>query len=90
MKRIYAALAVPGFLLPLSQLLRPGFDLAPLWRAPIASMFSLDLIVSCIAFWAFVYATNRVKHRWIYVAMTLLVGLSFALPMFLWARERAS
>jgi hypothetical protein len=27
------------------------------------------------------------RHRWVYVALTLLVGLSFALPVFLFARE---
>ena len=94
MKTVYAVLAIPGFLLPLSQLFRgihPATFLTQLFANPVSSMFALDLIVSCIVFWAFVYAESRrvgVRHAWLYVAFTLLVGLSFALPMFMLARER--
>ncbi|HVR38163.1 MAG TPA: DUF2834 domain-containing protein [Thermoanaerobaculia bacterium] len=89
MKTIYAALAVPGFLLPLSQLFRSGFDLFAPLRDPASSMFAFDLIISCVVFWTFVAFEKSVRHRWLYVLATLLVGLSFALPLFLFARERA-
>ncbi|HKR66271.1 MAG TPA: DUF2834 domain-containing protein [Thermoanaerobaculia bacterium] len=89
MKRLYAILAVPGFLFPLAQLLR-GIDVPTLFTSPVASMFAADLTISCIVFWIFVYSERaRVRRPWLYVAFTLLVGLSFALPMFLFARERA-
>jgi len=93
MKTLYAVLAVPGFLLPLSQLFRPfsvsAFLTLPFVN-PVSTMFALDLIVSCIVFWVFVIAERRTVARpWLYIALTLLVGLSFALPMFLLARERA-
>ena len=98
MKKVYAALAVPGFLLPMSQVLpftrESGVDLgaflAQPFANPVSSMFALDLIVSCAVFWAFVWVEGgrrEMRHRWIYVALTLLVGLSFALPVFLFARE---
>jgi len=94
-KKLYAALAVPGFLLPMSQLLpfirQSGFDLMAFMAQPFvnpaSSMFALDLLVSCVVFWTFVFFERQVRHRWLYVALTLLVGLSFALPLFLWARE---
>jgi hypothetical protein len=93
MKKLYAALAVAGFVLPMSQFALfvrdRGFDLGAFLTLPFAnfasSTFAFDLVVSCAVFFAFVYA-SPVRHRWIYVAMTLLVGLSFALPMFLLAR----
>jgi hypothetical protein len=93
MKTLYAVLAVPGFLLPLSQLFRP-FDLPAFLTLPfvnpISTMFAFDLIVSCLVFWMFVVAERRhVRRPWLYIALTLLVGLSFALPMFMLARERA-
>ena len=96
MKKLYAALAVPGFLLPMSQLVpfirQSGFDvmafMAQPFVNPVSSMFALDLLVSCFVFWTFVFFEGQVRHRWLYVALTLLVGLSFALPLFLWARER--
>jgi uncharacterized protein DUF2834 len=95
MRKIYAALAVAGFVLPIWQFVRFtrdfGFDpvafLTQPFANPAASMFACDLIVSAIVFWAFVF-TQRVRHRWMYVVLTLLVGLSFALPLFLLARER--
>lgn len=97
MKTLYATLAVLGFLLPMSQLFpfirQSGFDLGAFLGQPFvnpaSSMFALDLLVSCVVFWTFVSIERRVRHRWVYVALTLLVGLSFALPMFLFARERA-
>ena len=96
MRKIYAALAVAGFILPLSQLVpfvREGLGLGAFFTLPfvnpVSTMFAFDLLVSCAVFWAFVYA-QPVPHRWLYVAFTLLVGLSFALPMFLLARERAA
>ena len=96
MKKLYAVLAVPGFLLPMSQLLpfirQSGFDVMAFMTQPFvnpaSSMFALDLLVSCLVFWTFVFFEGQVRHRWLYVALTLLVGLSFALPLFLWARER--
>ena len=57
---------------------------------PVASMFTFDLFISCVALWVLLFTQQRVRHRWVYVVMTLLIGLSFALPMFLLARERAS
>lgn len=93
-KKLYAALAAAGFILPMSQFALfvrdHGFDPIAFLTLPFAnaaaSMFAFDLFVSCVVFWTWVY-TQRVPHRWLYVAMTLLVGLSFALPLFLFARE---
>ncbi len=92
MKPVYIALAVVGFLLPLSQLpgLHPTTFFPQAFANPVASMFTFDLLISCLAFWVVLFTQQRVRHRWVYVVMTLLVGLSFALPMFLLARERAS
>jgi hypothetical protein len=51
----------------------------------------MDLTISVIVFWvyAFLEASRlQMKNPWIYVLATLLVGLSFALPLFLYFRER--
>ena len=100
MKTRYAILAVLGFLLPMSQLVpfvrASGFDLVAFVRHgfanPAASMFALDLLTSCVVFGTFVSIESRrrgIRHSWVYIVMLLSVGLSFALPMFLLARERA-
>ena len=94
MKKLYAALAVAGFVLPMSQFALfvrdHGLDLRTFltlnFANAAASTFAFDLLVSCLIFFVFVYRSN-VPHRWMYVAMTLLVGLSFSLPMFLLALD---
>jgi hypothetical protein len=52
---------------------------------------AFDLTISVIVFWIFMFfETNKLqmKNPWMYVLATLLVGLSFALPLFLYFRER--
>jgi hypothetical protein len=42
-------------------------------------------------FWVFVFVEAsrlEMKNPWLYLLATLLVGLSFALPLFLYFRER--
>ena len=96
MTKLYAVLAVLGFLLPMSQVIPLAQNpvalpalLAQPFANPLSTMFTFDLLVSCAVFWAFLATDRTVRNRWIYVAFTLLVGLSFALPMYLLARERA-
>jgi hypothetical protein len=97
MRKLYAALAVAGFVLPMSQFAlfvrEHGLDAQVFLTLPFAnfaaSTFAFDLLTSCAVFFVWVY-TSRVPHRWLYVAMTLLVGLSFSLPMFLLELQRSN
>ena len=46
---------------------------------------------SSVALWLFVYSEGsrlRMKNLWLYVACNLAVGVSLALPLFLFFRER--
>jgi hypothetical protein len=57
----------------------------------ILSGIAMDLLVSVIVFWFFMFTEARklqMKNTWLYLLATLLVGLSFALPLFLYFRER--
>ena len=56
----------------------------------MSSMFAMDLMVSASVLWVFVFVEGRKRrmgHLWIYVVCTLLVGVSLALPLFLFMRE---
>jgi hypothetical protein len=56
-----------------------------------AGGFSADLLVSSLVFWIFLFPEARragVARPWLYVVINLVVGLSCALPLFLWQRER--
>ena len=51
----------------------------------------MDLTISVIVFWFFMFVEAnklQMKNPWVYVLATLLVGLSFAFPLFLYFRER--
>jgi hypothetical protein len=98
-RHLYLALCVLGTVLPNSQLFpflaRHGLD-APLiveqlFANQISSLFGLDVIVSSMAFWVFVFTEGRrrqMKHLWVYLICSLTVGLSLGLPLFLYIRER--
>jgi hypothetical protein len=98
MKRLYLALAVFGLSVPyyffLSFLIENGPDLSLLFKqlfaSNISSFFAVDLIITAIVFVVFVTREApryRMANWWVYVLATMLVGPSFALPLFLYFRE---
>ena len=98
-KNIYLILAIIGFIAPYYFFLQvPPEDLLdlpalvqPLFANDFMRGIGMDLTVSVITFWTYVFVeANRLKmkHPWAYSLATLLVGLSFALPLFLYFRER--
>ncbi|HJR09199.1 MAG TPA: DUF2834 domain-containing protein [Pyrinomonadaceae bacterium] len=99
MQWLYLVLAILGAVLPLSQLvpflLAYGFDVPLLFRQlfanHVSAFFGLDVIVSSVALWLFVFSEGRrrgMKNLWLYIFCNLAVGVSLALPLFLFFRER--
>jgi hypothetical protein len=97
-KTLYLLLCVAGTILPylfFVQFLREhGLDFrlffAQLFANPISSNFGMDVIVSSVCLWVFIYFEGRrlkVKHLWAPVVGNLLVGVSLGLPLFLYLRE---
>jgi hypothetical protein len=95
-KNIFLILAIIGFIAPYYFFLQVrGFDLNALLQqfsaSTILSGVTMDLLISVLVFWFFMFTeANRLqmKNPWLYLLATLLVGLSFALPLFLYFRER--
>lgn len=98
-KSIYGVLALLGLLAPYYFLFKfLGTDglnisllLSQLFANNISTFFAVDLILSVIVFWVYMIAeANRLqmKNWWLYIVATVTVGLSFALPLFLYFRER--
>lgn len=61
-----------------------------LFSTDMSAAFTADLLLSIMIFWIFVYFESRrigLKDWWLFVAATA-VGLMFALPLFLYFRER--
>ncbi len=98
MRKVYLTLSVIGFVLPyyflVSFVLTNGLDAGLFFRQlfanPAAAMFTTDLVISSFVFWAFAYPEaqkHQMRYLWVYILANLLVGLSFALPLFLYFRE---
>ena len=84
-KSIYLALALIGLFVPYF------FFFKFLGANDISTFFAVDLIISIIVFWIYMIAeanTLQMKNWWLYILASLIVGLSFALPLFLYFRER--
>lgn len=96
---LYLIAAILGTILPLSQfvpfLSMHGLDgklfFEQLFQNHISAFFGMDVIVSSFALWLFVFSEGRrrgMKNLWLYVVCNLAVGVSLALPLFLYFRER--
>jgi hypothetical protein len=97
-KHIYLLLAVIGLIVPyyflISFLTTYGLDgrllLKQLFGTPISTFFAVDLFISCVVFvFYFGQETKRysIRHAWICLVALCAVGLSCALPLFLFMRE---
>lgn len=57
-----------------------------------AGGFAADVLLSSVVFWLFLFpeaARSGVSRPWLYVVINLTIGLSCALPLFLWSREKS-
>ena len=97
-RHLYLGLCVFGVALPYAAfvpwLATHGFAprqfAADLFANGVSSFFALDVVVSAITLILFVEIEGRrigVRRRWLPIAATLLVGVSLALPLFLYQRQ---
>src|SRR5215813_8418139 len=97
-KNLYLALAILGFALPyyffVSFLVGSGPDpsafVKEIFATKISSFFAADLLISAVVFLVYLRPEARrhnIGRGWFYLVATILVGLSFAFPLFLYMRE---
>ena len=97
-KTFYLLLCLLGTILPylfLVPFLREhGLDLRRLFEElfanRISSFFGMDVIVTTVCLWIFVYfegRRSRISHLWAPILASLTVGVSLGLPLFLYLRE---
>jgi hypothetical protein len=98
LKNFYLILAIAGFVGPYyflsSFLLEHGFAarafIQQLVATKISTFFVVDLLIASVVFIFYLPGeANRysIKRWWIYLLALLMVGLSFAWPLFLYVRE---
>jgi predicted exporter len=99
LRHIYLVLCVIGALLPYSQLVpwcwQHGLDLSlffhQLFANRIGAFFALDVIVSALVLWVFIFFEGTrigLRHLWLPVVASIIVGVSLGLPLFLYLRQR--
>jgi hypothetical protein len=101
MKTLYLILAIVGAVVPyvffgqhfISEGISiPGFIQA-LFANPAAGGFTADLLITSFVFWLFMFRRRTQKdgsNPLLFIALNLLIGLSCALPAYLYASERDS
>jgi hypothetical protein len=98
MKAFYLVAAIIGAIAPFATYAGylayvPGSSaaLSLAWGNAIAAATLADLTISCLVFWPFMFNESRrlgMRFPWFFVLTNMLIGLSFALPAFLYVRER--
>lgn len=98
MKWFFLTAAFVGTVLPLrffvSFLAANGLDasafIEQLFQTNVSAFFAMDVFVSAGVLWVFVFVEGRrrgMRHLWTYILCTAVVGVSLALPLFLFFRE---
>ena len=99
LRHAYLGLCVAGLALPYWALapwfVEHGFDLPlfcqELFSTRIGAFFGLDVLVSAIVLFIFIFSEGRrldLPLLWLPILATLLVGVSLGLPLFLYLRQR--
>jgi hypothetical protein len=99
-KNIYLLLCILGAAIPYSQFvpwamengLQLGLLVRQLFANRISAFFGLDVLVSSVVLLVFMCVEGklaRVRFRWLPIAGLCAVGVSLALPLFLYLRENA-
>ncbi|MFA7350449.1 MAG: DUF2834 domain-containing protein [Methylotenera sp.] len=98
MNKIYLVAAVIGAIVPfffffqfiqLNGVNLPDF-ISALFVNGAAGGFSADLLLSSFVFWVFMFQQRKMSNApkpWLFIALNLGIGLSCALPAYLYAIE---
>lgn len=98
MKNIYLTLAIIGLVIPnyfITQfIITHGFDLSlfvnQLFSNFADSAFSIDLLLCSSFFWYYMYTKRNLNNKrsiWVYIFLNLMLGLSFAFPLYLYKQS---
>lgn len=97
MKNLYLTLAIIGAVVPylffFGFIAAEGLNLAGFVSALFANGpaggFTADLLISSVVFWIFIFSRSDGPQPWLFIALNLTIGLSCALPAYLYAATAA-
>ena len=99
LRYLYLIFAVLGLILPYSQFipwiaehhaLNISIFLSDLFANRISAFFAMDVVVSAVVLISFIQTEGKrlqMRFLWLPTLGTLLVGVSFGLPLFLYLRQ---
>ena len=100
LRHLYLGLCVLGVVIPYVPFipwiwehgLKLDLFVRELFATRVGAFFGLDVAVSAIVLFVFIYAERKtvaLRHLWLPLVATLVVGVSFGFPLFLYLRQRA-
>lgn len=99
MKNVYLVAAILGAAIPYYFFLQHfgadglllGDFIAAVFANPAASGFTADLLISSFVFWIYMFqAKEGAPKPWPFIVINLLIGLSCALPAYLYWRAKSA
>ena len=99
LRSIWLLLVIAGAVVPwyylTSYLAANPFDLVDFLTAgavnDVGKGFVADLLISSLVFWVYIFSRRHDgPNPWPFVVINLFIGLSCALPAYLWAASRDS
>ena len=100
LKTTYLVLAIVGAIIPYAFFIQhfneSGFGMGRfvfnLFAFPASGGFTVDLLISSLVFWIAIFSRHRKGigpslNPWFFVALNLTIGLSCALPAYLYVNE---
>lgn len=98
LKTVYLLLAIVGAIIPYAFFIQhfneSGFGIGRfifnLFVFPVSGGFTVDLLISSFVFWVAIFNRHCKgvgPGPWFFVALNLTIGLSCALPAYLYAHE---
>lgn len=96
MKQVYLVLAILGAVIPIlffvgvfhEDYLAPAAFIPALFANPAAGGFTADLLISSVVFWLFMSGDPAGPKPWLYIILNCCIGLSCALPAYLYVRAK--
>ncbi len=98
MRNIYLVLAILGAVIPYVFFFQffaehgvslPSF-IGGLYANGAAGGFASDVLISSAVFWVYIFSNRQGPSPWIFVVLNLTIGLSCALPAYLYVTSGAN
>ena len=97
MKNVYLLAAITGAVIPyiffidffLTEGILVTSFLAGIFANGAAGGFAADIVISSAVFWTYLLSKKE-SNTWIYITLNLTIGLSCALPAYLYVKAKQS